>query len=211
MWRTKFHFILLQIPSYLVPSFTASCTKNRDHLHPDFDGITELIEKLKKKSILIALVTGKGEKSCAITLRQFNMDTCFDKVKTGNPTNFAYSWKWKIPELLWNSGIYIVFSSLESGTTRNRTGDTRIFSPLLYQLSYGTIPTGGEFRSDRGAKIRIIFKNPNSASKNHSFSTGLSSAPESEKPDRCLLPERRTPWSNAGKNRIQPKGRYPAT
>lgn len=50
-----------------------------------FDGITELIEKLKKKSILIALVTGKGEKSCAITLRQFNMDTCFDKVKTGNP------------------------------------------------------------------------------------------------------------------------------
>lgn len=51
-----------------------------------FDGITELIEKLKKKSILIALVTGKGEKSCAITLRQFNMDTCFDKVKTGNPS-----------------------------------------------------------------------------------------------------------------------------
>ncbi|WP_317617151.1 HAD family hydrolase [Phocaeicola vulgatus] len=33
----------------------------------------------------MALVTGKGEKSCAITLRQFNMDTCFDKVKTGNP------------------------------------------------------------------------------------------------------------------------------
>ena len=29
--------------------------------------------------------------------------------------------------------------SLSSGTTRNRTGDTRIFSPLLYQLSYGTI------------------------------------------------------------------------
>ena len=29
--------------------------------------------------------------------------------------------------------------SLLCGTTRNRTGDTRIFSPLLYQLSYGTI------------------------------------------------------------------------
>ena len=27
---------------------------------------------------------------------------------------------------------------LRSGATRNRTGDTRIFSPLLYQLSYGT-------------------------------------------------------------------------
>ena len=28
--------------------------------------------------------------------------------------------------------------TLSSGATRNRTGDTRIFSPLLYQLSYGT-------------------------------------------------------------------------
>ncbi len=30
------------------------------------------------------------------------------------------------------------FSFCKSGATRNRTGDTRIFSPLLYQLSYGT-------------------------------------------------------------------------
>ena len=29
-------------------------------------------------------------------------------------------------------------SATLSGATRNRTGDTRIFSPLLYQLSYGT-------------------------------------------------------------------------
>ena len=29
-------------------------------------------------------------------------------------------------------------TSLLCGATRNRTGDTRIFSPLLYQLSYGT-------------------------------------------------------------------------
>jgi hypothetical protein len=28
------------------------------------------------------------------------------------------------------------------GATRNRTGDTRIFSPLLYQLSYGTSKAG---------------------------------------------------------------------
>ncbi len=29
--------------------------------------------------------------------------------------------------------------SFKGGATRNRTGDTRIFSPLLYQLSYGTL------------------------------------------------------------------------
>ena len=35
------------------------------------------------------------------------------------------------------------FAFLCCGATRNRTGDTRIFSPLLYQLSYGTIVSGG--------------------------------------------------------------------
>ena len=35
--------------------------------------------------------------------------------------------------------ILLLFAFLQSGATRNRTGDTRIFSPLLYQLSYGTI------------------------------------------------------------------------
>ena len=43
--------------------------------------------------------------------------------------------------------------SCMSGATRNRTGDTRIFSPLLYHLSYGTNCVN--FAS---AKIRIIFE-----------------------------------------------------
>ena len=34
----------------------------------------------------------------------------------------------------------LVWRSFSGGATRNRTGDTRIFSPLLYQLSYGTFP-----------------------------------------------------------------------
>ena len=42
------------------------------------------------------------------------------------------------------------FKSFKSGATRNRTGDTRIFSPLLYQLSYGTIGFGS-------AKVMLIF------------------------------------------------------
>ena len=39
---------------------------------------------------------------------------------------------------------------LVSGATRNRTGDTRIFSPLLYQLSYGTL-------LNCGAKLEKVF------------------------------------------------------
>ena len=38
-----------------------------------------------------------------------------------------------------NNLFYKLLAFLVSGATRNRTGDTRIFSPLLYQLSYGTI------------------------------------------------------------------------
>ena len=37
---------------------------------------------------------------------------------------------------------YIPIPFRDSGVTRNRTGDTRIFSPLLYQLSYDTIALG---------------------------------------------------------------------
>ena len=35
-----------------------------------------------------------------------------------------------------------IISDFAGGVTRNRTGDTRIFSPLLYQLSYDTITWG---------------------------------------------------------------------
>ena len=40
------------------------------------------------------------------------------------------------------------------GVGRDRTGDTRIFSPLLYRLSYRTIP---DF-FDRAAKIGVSAK-----------------------------------------------------
>lgn len=49
-----------------------------------FEGIRELITLLKQKDIIVVLITGKGVKSCDITLRQFNMETCFAKVVTGS-------------------------------------------------------------------------------------------------------------------------------
>ena len=41
-------------------------------------------------------------------------------------------WLNKRPLTHWELAVFC-------GATRNRTGDTRIFSPLLYQLSYGTV------------------------------------------------------------------------
>ena len=47
----------------------------------------------------------------------------------------------------------------KGGATRNRTGDTRIFSPLLYQLSYGTL-----FACLRVQRYNIKFNWPNNIS-----------------------------------------------
>lgn len=52
--------------------------------HP-FEGIKQLITELKKRNITLALVTGKGERSCLITLLQFGMENDFDSIKTGSP------------------------------------------------------------------------------------------------------------------------------
>ena len=49
-----------------------------------FEGIRELIALLKQKGIIVVLITGKGAKSCDITLRQFNMEDFFAKVVTGS-------------------------------------------------------------------------------------------------------------------------------
>ena len=41
----------------------------------------------------------------------------------------------------------LLFRDLSGAQSRNRTSDTRIFNPLLYQLSYlGTVVKGCAFR-----------------------------------------------------------------
>lgn len=50
-----------------------------------FDGMRELIMELRANGIPVVLITGKGERSCAITLSRFGMDFYFDRVETGSP------------------------------------------------------------------------------------------------------------------------------
>lgn len=54
-----------------------------DECPEPYQGIRELINTLKKEGILVALITGKGEKSCRITLEKFGMQDLFCCVKTG--------------------------------------------------------------------------------------------------------------------------------
>ena len=50
-----------------------------------FVGIRELITELKKNSIIVSLITGKGQRSCDITLHHFEMEALFDDISIGAP------------------------------------------------------------------------------------------------------------------------------
>ncbi len=55
------------------------------------------------------------------------------------------------------------------GATKNRTRDTRIFSPLLYQLSYGTLA----FPFERECKGNVFFESPKDAPQNFAKDTSV--------------------------------------
>lgn len=59
-----------------------------ESLHNDvtgvFPGIKEMLLFLKEKKVIIALITGKGEKSCAITLKKLGLSEIFDEQLYGS-------------------------------------------------------------------------------------------------------------------------------
>lgn len=51
-----------------------------------FEGIADLLETLKIKGVRIAMVTGKGKHSTAISLKQFDLAHYFEFIETGMPS-----------------------------------------------------------------------------------------------------------------------------
>ncbi|MCM1127036.1 MAG: HAD family hydrolase [Lachnospiraceae bacterium] len=51
-----------------------------------YSGIKELLQELRNKGTKTALITGKGDKSCQITLKQFGLLNLFDDILTGSET-----------------------------------------------------------------------------------------------------------------------------
>ena len=49
-----------------------------------FPGILELLTVLKSQNIILALVTGKGEKSCRISLKELGLEHMFDAICYGS-------------------------------------------------------------------------------------------------------------------------------
>jgi phosphoglycolate phosphatase len=57
--------------------------QNLPQCNKPFPGIPELIEELKSRNILTALITGKGKETCDMTLEQYGMSRSFCAIETG--------------------------------------------------------------------------------------------------------------------------------
>lgn len=56
------------------------------HICPlPFDGIKDILVMLQNKGVRIAMVTGKGEQSTAISLKHFELTHFFEVIETGSP------------------------------------------------------------------------------------------------------------------------------
>lgn len=52
-----------------------------------FPQICELITYLKGKNIIVPLITGKGQKSCTISLQKLDLENCFSDIMVGDETH----------------------------------------------------------------------------------------------------------------------------
>ncbi len=50
-----------------------------------FDGIRDILRMLRQRGAIVAMVTGKGRRSCDITLERYGIAGCFGRVETGSP------------------------------------------------------------------------------------------------------------------------------
>ena len=50
-----------------------------------FPGIAQILHDLRSKNIRIAMVTGKGKHSTAISLKKFGLEGLFEQIETGSP------------------------------------------------------------------------------------------------------------------------------
>lgn len=53
-----------------------------------FQEVCDLIKYLKEENVIVALITGKGQKSCDISLKKLGMENYFSDIMVGNETGF---------------------------------------------------------------------------------------------------------------------------
>lgn len=67
-----------------VSDYFQAYEKMRDALPPVVDGLIDLMEYLKKRGVKLAVITGKTERTCQITLEKLGLQNFFDDVCSGS-------------------------------------------------------------------------------------------------------------------------------
>lgn len=112
-----------------------------DEVNTPFTGIYELITWLKEHGILVALITGKGKRSCDISLKKLKLENIFDEVLYGSEKkrnkaeniNFLIK-KYSIPK----SSFYYVGDTTQDVMVCKEVGVTCL-SAAWQDASYGDI------------------------------------------------------------------------
>ena len=63
--------------------FYAEYERMHDQITEPFDGVRELLAELQKRGATLAMITGKGEKACGISLRKLGFEHIFKTVLCG--------------------------------------------------------------------------------------------------------------------------------
>ena len=58
--------------------------KMHNSCNEPFPEVCDLIKYLKERNVIVALITGKGEKSCYISLGKLGMEDCFSEIMVGD-------------------------------------------------------------------------------------------------------------------------------
>ena len=64
--------------------YNVNYRKLHEKVRAPFPGLKELIADMRSKGVIVGLITGKGETSCAISLEMTGLTDAFDFVRTGS-------------------------------------------------------------------------------------------------------------------------------
>jgi pyrophosphatase PpaX len=67
-----------------IEDFHRFYSERHDGMAAEYEGIREVLSYLRSHGVLLALFTGKGKRTTAVTLSALGMDACFDILVTGD-------------------------------------------------------------------------------------------------------------------------------
>lgn len=72
-------------PESAIEEFLAEYERAHDLCTAPFPGIEEALAALRRRGVMLGIITGKGPRSAEISIRRLGIAECFDAVRAGSP------------------------------------------------------------------------------------------------------------------------------